>query len=234
MKQILLYTIISIFLFEYPSYAQDCSGLPLFKQGKQFVFKDEGSPSTSGVSGRTTKKIYMIDSVNMQGGQLHASIKDLSPDRTSQGGSQKRSISDTHFTGIFCDGHSISYVTSVKSASMSFVIVSEFPMHMKVGEKFKDQVIKLTKSEEKKSILPDITIIVHRSVVGEESLTTDAGKWNCFKIAETTSSIIASPNGGPPNTINNPDITYTWFSFDIGVVKIVTVNFRTLTLIGLP
>jgi hypothetical protein len=234
MRQRFFQIAIFLFIFENAAHSQDCSGSPLFKQGKQFVFLDEIASSAKGVPAKTTKKIYMIDSVKEQGGELHASIKEPGQQNERQDGSTKMTATQSHITGIICNGRSISYITTVKSSSVNFVLVNEFPMNMKIGDKFKDQVINLGKSDDKKNNIPGISIYIHRSVVGQEVVTTLAGKWKCFKIAETTTSVIASKNGQSPNSINSPDTNYTWFSADIGIVKMTVGTFHTLTLVGLP
>jgi hypothetical protein len=223
-------------------FSQSCSGSALFHQGKQFVFLVEmpdysgtnngSSNSTAEQKTKKIKKTYMIDSVKKEGGILHASIKVLKSENLATDPTEKSALSQSNLTSISCNGQTIAYTTSVQTSTMNLNIVSEFPMGMRVGDKLKDQTIVIPAG--KKSGSSEITVVMHRSVSSEELVTTPAGKWNCFKIAQTSTTQIAGKNGGQPTVINDPTLSYTWFAPEMGIIKMTSGQKITYTLVDLP
>jgi hypothetical protein len=245
MKQVLLFITLLSGLAISDLHAQGCSGSPLFNQGKQFVFLTEvhtsnltpGQKNTATSSSTIkTRNTYVVQSVKNQGGSIVASFGIVKSENLGPDTSMKRVSSPSSIVGAICNGHSVILTISVKSATVNFDYSEEFPSDMKVGDAFKDQTvtINLPAMSEKKGGPSSVTLIRHRSVVAEEMVTTPAGKWNCFKIAETTTTQIPGVNGRPPMANTSPTPTYTWYSADMGIIKIAMEQAYTTTLIALP
>jgi hypothetical protein len=246
MKQVLLFIMLMPGLAISDLHAQGCSGSPLFHQGKQFVFLTEvqtsnlaagqGNTAASSSTVKKTRNTYVVQSVKNQGGSIVASFGIVKSENLGPDTSMKRVSSPSSIVGAICNGHSVILTISVKSATVNFDYTEEFPSDMKMGDAFKDQTvtINLPAMAAKKGGPSSVTLIRHRSVVAEEMVTTPAGKWNCFKIAETTTTQIPGVNGRPPMANTSPTPTYTWYSADIGIIKIAMEPAYTTTLIALP
>jgi len=244
MKQLFLFILLMLEVSNEALYAQPCSGSPLFKQGKQLVFLVETSPeSIAHGSPATAKSIvpavmnrmkntYLIDSVKSQGITIDAVFRISKSENLTTDVMQKNPASASTFNKVSCNGRSIYYTTTVRSARTNATYVTEYPLDMKVGDKLKDNIIESSKGGDKKS--GGYNVLVERSVVGQEIISTPAGKWNCFKIAETFTTTIPGSNGGPPTSITGATPDYTWFTPDLGIIKITMGTWYTTTLIALP
>ena len=187
--------------------------------------------STGETPMKKVKKTYMIDSVKKEGGVLHASVRLLKSESLTPDTAQKKAASGSNFAGIICDGQGISYISTVQSTMMNFTLVNNFPADMKIGDKFKDQTIQAPPG---KGNFSGFSVVMHRSVAGQEMVSTPAGKWNCFKIAQTTTTTIPGRNGGAPTVVNDPTPSYTWFAPEMGIIKMTMGQKISYTLVELP
>ena len=248
MKQVLLFISLLLGLSKSALHAQACSTSALFHQGKQFVFLTEvqttnialtnqgNTAASSSTVLKKTRNTYVVQSVKNEGGAIDASFGIVKSENLGPDTSVKRASSLSTMVWAICNGHSVSITISVKSSTVNFEFAEEYPSDMKVGDVFKDQTvnINLPARAGEKNGPSSVTVIKHRSVVGQEMVTTPAGKWKCFKIAETTTTQIPGINGGTAMAQTSPTPTYTWYSPDIGIVKIAMEPSFTTTLIALP
>jgi len=90
----------------------------------------------------------------------------------------------------------------------------EYPALMKVGDVLKDGHMEIETDNKgmKQTLSLDIT---NRKVEGNESITTPAGTWQCFRISNNTKMKIKTMGIGIPM---NMDVT-EWFVPGFGIVK---------------
>ena len=232
MKQIIFSIALFFFIGRDAIHAQ-CGSMPMFHQGTQFVFLQETTtvPVSYGsfqnqkrlpptISKRRTT--YRIDSVRSKGGILSASFDLIKSENLTSDSIRKGASSANIFSGIQCNGNTISYLTNIKNSGMSGMdFTMDFPLNMKVGDKLKDKVSTITfgKTSGPELAGKKITSTTHREVVSNEMLTTPAGSWKCFKIAQTIIVQTPAMNGRPAYTDNSSGISYIWFSPEMGLIK---------------
>ena len=230
MKQILLAIALLFFICRDDIQAQ-CGSLPFFHQGTQFVFLQETTtiPVSYGsfqnqktlppkISKRRTT--YRIDSVRSKGGILSASFDLIKSENLTPDSIPKGTSSAGIFSGIQCNGNTISYLTNIKSSGMSGMdFKMDFPLNMKVGDKLKGQVSTIKIEKIGKNPATNITSITRREVVANEMVPTPAGNWKCFKISQTVTVQVPAMNGRPAYIDNSSGISYIWFSPEMGLIK---------------
>lgn len=230
MKQIIFAIALFFFIGRDDIHAQ-CGSLPIFQQGKQFVFLQE--TTTISVSFGTfqnqkplpptiTKRrtTYRIDSVRSKGSILSASFDLIKSENLTPDSARKGTSSANIFSGIQCNGNTISYLTNIKNSGMTGMdFTMDFPLNMKVGDKLKDQVTTINIDKIGKSAAANITSITRREVVANEMVTTPAGSWKCFKLSQTTTVQVPAMNGRPAYNDNSSGISYIWFSPEMGLIK---------------
>ena len=230
MKQIIFSIALLFFIGRDAVYAQ-CRSFPFFHEGTQFVFLQEtttipvsyGSFQNQKTLPPTISKrrnTYRIDSVRSRGGILSASFYLIKSENLTPDSMRKETSSAGIFSGIQCNGNTISYLTNVKSAGMSGMdFTMDFPLNMKVGDKLKDQVSTIKIEKIGKNPATNITSVTRREVVANEMVLTPAGSWKCFKVSQTVTVQIPAMNGRPAYTDNSSGISYIWFSPEMGLIK---------------
>ena len=230
MKQIIFSIALFFFIGRDAIHAQ-CGSMPMFHQGTQFVFEQDITTTPLPVgSFQNQKKLpptvskrkntYRIDSVRSKGGILSASFDLIKSENLTPTRNFKSNASSDLFSGIQCNGKTISYLTDIKNSGMEGMnFTMDFPLNMKVGDKLKDQVSTIGFGKTPGLAGKKITSITHREVISNEMLTTPSGSWKCFKIAQTTILQVPAMNGRPAYTDNSSGTSYIWFSPEMGFVK---------------
>lgn len=230
MKQIIFSIVLFFFIGRDAIHAQ-CGSMPMFHQGTQFVFEQDITTTPLPVgSFQNQKKLpptvakrkntYRIDSVRSKGGILSANFDLIKSENLTPNSNFKSNASSELFSGIQCNGNTISYLTDIKNSAMSGMnFTMDFPLNMKVGDKLKDQVSTIKIEKIGKNPAANITSIIRREVVANEMVTTPGGSWKCFKISQTVTVQVPAMNGRPAYTDNSSGISYIWFSPEMGLIK---------------
>lgn len=101
---------------------------------------------------------------------------------------------------------------STDATAQNFYI--EYPASMKVGNDLKDGNMEMT--IDNKGVKQTLSMsVTNRKVEGQESVTTSAGTWDCFRITNHTKIVTKVMGIGIPL---NMDIT-EWFAPGFGVLK---------------
>jgi hypothetical protein len=93
-------------------------------------------------------------------------------------------------------------------------IYIEYPSSLKVGDKLKDanMDIEVTNNGMKSAVK---MIVTDRVVEGEESVTTTAGTWKCYKISYKSKLTVRTMGIGIPVNVDGTE----WFAPGFGIVK---------------
>lgn len=113
------------------------------------------------------------------------------------------------FKSIFCDLRDTDFHIDAESSSKKI----SFPLNPKVGETLESYSLKLTFKDNDQTI-PMTLLLRNRKVISEESVTTNAGTFNCIRIDYD----IVSEIPGMQMTTN----VQTWYAKNIGLVKMTT------------
>ncbi|WP_276480925.1 hypothetical protein [Paraflavitalea pollutisoli] len=93
-------------------------------------------------------------------------------------------------------------------------IYMEYPASMKTGDPLKDATMNL--EIDNKGMKQSVQVIVNeRKVDGQESVTTTAGTWDCFRITYKSRITIKTMGIGIPVNVEGTE----WFAPGFGVVK---------------
>jgi hypothetical protein len=114
----------------------------------------------------------------------------------------------------------------IKADAKASEVYLAYPANMKVGDALPDGTMNLD-IQQNNGMKSNVDIkITNRKVDGQESVTTPAGTWNCFKITYHSAVRIALMGIGIPV---KADVT-EWFAPNFGVVKTETSKGATTVL----
>jgi hypothetical protein len=114
----------------------------------------------------------------------------------------------------------------IKADAKATDVYLAYPASMKVGDALPDGTMNLD-IQQNNGMKSNVDVkITNRKVEGQESVTTPAGTWNCFKITYHSAVRIALMGIGIPV---KADIT-EWFAPNFGVVKTETSKGATTVL----
>jgi hypothetical protein len=165
------------------------------------------------------KVVYTVGTVTNAGGTYNAPVASLIYDRN---GKQIFSAN-----GNFqCKGGQLMVDMSMSSTAgpssmmknMQFKINQSYltyPSSLHVGESLQDANLSITGSNNSRVITSTTINITNRKVVRQESITTPAGTWNCFKISYTNMIQTKTMGMGFPITMSGME----WFAPGFGLVK---------------
>jgi hypothetical protein len=194
------------------SFAQDCSHYFYLQKDKTVtvtLYDKKGAPNG--------KNVYKISDVNASGAGLSAKL-------ASEVYDKKGKLLVSGNSSCRCDGGALfidmkmmipqeqqeKYKTEVTANN----VYLEYPASMKAGDALKDGNI--TMDLNTNGMQQTLTMIISdRKVEAQESVTTEAGTWNCFKISfKAKLTIKTGPIGIPFNFEG-----FEWFAPGFGVVK---------------
>jgi len=213
LKHITAIAIATLFLFV--ARAQDCS---------RFLFLQKDKTIEMTISNKkhepNGKQVYTVSDVSNGGGTTTGKLNSEMLDR--KGKSMAKANSSVQCNGgVFSiDMKMMLPQQQAEQAGQSETQVSgqamyiDYPNNIKVVDQLKDG--NLSMDIKRGGMTQTLTMtITDRKVLGQESVTTPAGTWDCFKIsAHTHLSIKTGPIGIPFN------IDYTeWYAPGFGVVK---------------
>lgn len=208
-----------------------CSGLTATAQKcDQFYLLQNGKSVTMTSYGRKDKMtgtvVYKVSDVKKTTEGLTAKINTQVFDDKQEGIS-------TGEAQIFCNGGQYKMdlrmmleqrqLKQMKNYNANVDFFVDYPAAMKVGDVLKDATFTL-ESKNKDGLNPDLEMTIEeRTVLANESVTTTAGTWDCFKIkAHITIKTIIGGISIPFST----DIT-EWFAPGFGIIKSTTKSTRT-------
>jgi hypothetical protein len=236
MKKFTPFSLLLLFLLAGSSaWSQDCSQYLFLQQGKTIEvtsYNKKGEPNG--------KNVYTVSNVSNSGGTTTGTL-------SSQMFDKKDRPTNTSTSTVKCTGGAIQMdmkfmLPDGPAGKMSSAQVSgsggilEYPSGMKAGDTLKNGNIVLTNSSNSSgpggppgpppppnpfsggsSTLS--MWIYDRHVIGQESVTTTAGTWNCIKI--TYKSKVNYKSGPFPAPNINIDVT-EWYAPGVGIIKTQT------------
>ena len=166
------------------------------------------------------KVVYTVGTVTNAGGTYNAPVTSQIYDRNG-----KQILSSN---GNFqCNGGQLMVDMSMSSPAggpssmmknLQFKINQSYlayPSSLHVGESLPDANFSITGTNNGRVITSTTINITNRKVVGQESVTTPAGTWNCFKISYTNLIQTKTMGMGFPITMSAME----WFAPGFGLVK---------------
>lgn len=216
-KMILVIGIISTL----PVFGQDCRQFLFFQKGKTIemtIYDKAGA-----ING---KQVYLVLDVTSKGDTTISNISSELFDKT--GKSFAKSISLVKCTGgVMMVDMKMMMTQQAHSAGNGDATIGneflEFPFNLNVGEKLKDG--SFTMNVNLQSMLETVAInISDRKVVAQESVTTSAGTWPCFKINSTnTVTVNMAGHSMPPMSTES----IAWYKPGFGIIKTQGANGST-------
>src|ERR1043166_6367260 len=195
------------------AFSQNCGDYYYFQNNKTIEI------SITNKKGKETGKlVYSISNVNKKGS---ATVSTLQSEMFDKNG---KSISKAT-NNLQCDNGIVMmdmkmFIPSAQAEQMGEMSATgstnylEYPSAMKEGDALKDASFAMdfkSTSGINSHISMDMT---NRKVVGQESVTTPAGTWNCYKITYHSKMVFKMGIGIPMNS----DVT-EWFAPGFGTVK---------------
>jgi hypothetical protein len=175
------------------------------------------------------KSVYTVTSASKSGGTTSATVN-------SEVFSKKGKTIAKGTNNMKCDNGvlmvdlkafiSPEQAEQIKADAKASDVYLSYPANMKVGDALPDGTMNID-IQQSNGMKSNVDIkITNRKVEGQESVTTPAGTWNCFKISYHSAIRIALMGIGIPV---KADIT-EWFAPNFGVVKTETSKGATTVL----
>jgi hypothetical protein len=200
-------------------FGQDCQQFLFFQKGKtiEMTIYDK----TGGVSG---KQIYQVLDVTNEGSILTSNLSSEIFDKTGKSIAKSNSLVKCN-AGVMMVDMKFSMPQFSHSAGTADATVGneflEFPFNVQVGNQLKDGSFTMTMTNQKMTVEVSIT---DRNVVGQESVTTSAGTWSCFKInSKNTVTMNMAGRSMPPSITEST----SWYKPGFGIIKSTSANGST-------
>jgi len=211
-------TIAIIFISISAARAQECNHFLYLQKDKvveMTIYNKKGEPNG--------KQVYQVSDVSTTGGTTTAKLAAEMFDK--KGKSTAKSNSSIQCTGgaILVDmklmlpqqqaeqADNSDGATAQVTAQSNYI---DYPYSMKVGDQLKDG--SFTMDMKRGGMAQTLTMqITQRKVLAQESVTTTAGTWDCFKISAHTHIAIKT---GPISIPLNYDYT-EWYAPGFGTIK---------------
>jgi hypothetical protein len=205
-----------------PAFGQDCARFLFFQKGKTIemtVYNKAGEANG--------KQVYQVLDVTNSGGTTSSSMTSEIFDKSG------KSIAKTNST-VKCSGGKMmvdmqmmvpqqSNGSNNVEAKMDNEYL-EFPATLHVGDQLKDgnMTMHMTMQNMQETTVVNIT---DRKVVGQETVTTPAGSWSCFKItSKSTVTVNMAGRAMPPMATEST----AWFAPGFGLIKSLSANGSTM------
>jgi hypothetical protein len=208
-------------MFTLPVFGQDCQQFLFFQKGKTIemtIYNNAGE-----ING---KQIYQVLDVTSHGDTTISNLSSELFDKTGKSlikaNSQVKCVGGIMMVDMKMmmpqQGHS----TGNGEATIGNEFL-EFPFNLRVGDQLKDGgfTMNVTMQSIKETVAVNIT---ERKVTGQESVTTPAGSWSCFKIdSRNTVTMNMGGRAMPPTSTES----ISWYKPGFGIIKTQTVNGST-------
>ncbi len=205
---------------ESKSVAVPCSDMPFFKKGSEIISKDFDQ-SGKELASQTTQVLEVTE----QGGFTIAKVKGIIGEVTSGKETEVNFGYKCDGTAVFFDIASL-YRTEANAKDSKFKAGEySFPLHVQTGEMLPD--ISSTMETERGGKTQSMTMTIsNRKVEGKETITTEAGTWETFKISNELKMDLILPGMDAKMKemiaqiqAQNQLVAIIWFAPDLGIVK---------------
>ena len=211
------------FLAALSVHAQECAHFLFLQKNKvveETIYNKKGEPNG--------KKVYEVSDVSTSGGTTTAKLNSELFDK--KGKSIAKSTSSVQCTGgaILIDmkmempeQDNQQQTFDVDASAQGNYI--DYPYSMKVGDDLKDGTFTL--DMKRGSIAQTVNMqITQRKVLAQESITTPAGTWDCFKISSHNHVAIKTGFISIPFNVD----VIEWYAPGFGIIKTETKHGTTL------
>jgi len=204
-----------------PVFGQDCRQFLFFQKGKTIemtIYNKSGE-----ING---KQVYQVLDVSSEGSTTTAGLSSELFDKTGKSIARSNSVVKCNAGVMMVDLKMMMpqqpHSTGTADASIGNEFL-EFPSSLHIGDQLKDGGF--TMNVNMQNIQETVTIsITDRKVTGQESVTTSAGSWSCFKIdSRNTTTVNMGGRAMPPMSTES----ISWYTPGFGIIKTQTVNGST-------
>ena len=194
-------------------FGQDCKRFLFFQKGKTIGMTIYNS--TGEVNG---KQVYQVLDVTNEGGTTTGDLNTEIFDKTGRSFAKTRCIVKCNGGVMIVDMRMIVPQQSPSSGNAEAKINNEFlefPANLHVGDQLRDGSFTMNMS------IPNmqetgLVKITERKVVGQETVTTAAGSWSCFKItSKSTITMNMAGRSMPPMVTESAE----WYAPGVGIIK---------------
>lgn len=193
--------------------AQECANYYFLQNNKTVemtIFNKKGEPNG--------KQVYSVSNISNMGGVTRGTVNSEMMDK--KGKTVARGKSDIECTGgiMMIDLKMMlpqqqQEQFNKTDAKLDRVFI-EYPNNMKPGDQLKDAELHITMDNN--GMKQELNMTVNnRKVEGQESITTAAGTWDCFKISYKSKLNVRTMGVGIPINIDGTE----WYAPGFGVVK---------------
>ena len=207
-------TIAAICFFVISSHAQECSKFFYLQKDKTIemtIYNKKGEPNG--------KQVYTVSDVTTGGGTTTGKLASEMFDK--KGKSMAKANSSVQCNGgVFSIDMKMMLPQQQAEQSGGETQVTgqtnyiDYPNNMKVGDQLKDGAFSMDIKRGGMTQTMNMTI-TERKVLGQESVTTTAGTWDCFKISAHTHIAIKTGIISIPMNFDNTE----WYAPGFGIVK---------------
>jgi hypothetical protein len=225
---------IAAFMMAFDSFSQDCQGLLLMQQNKTIeltFYNKKGEPNG--------KQVYQVSNVATAGNTTTANLNSEMFDK--KGNSMAKTANSIKCTSgmILIDmkmmlpqQQSEKYASADAKAQSTYL---EYPAVFHIGDALKDGNLTMDLSNHPAggpSGPPGAPpgppgmgqslklVVTDRKVEAQESITTEAGTWNCYKISFKSKMTVKTGPFGIPANLDGTE----WFAPGFGIVKTQSKN----------
>jgi len=194
-------------------HAQKCSGYYYLNAGEVEMTNYDGRGKESG------KVVYKISDVKTSGGTTSASFETIVTDKRGRQHSQGKGVYKCNGSTLFVDARiamndqNEAYKDMDVKMTEAFI---EYPGQFSEGLLLKDANFKMSIFDKKGDLFSTVTYdMTNRKVKGQETITTAAGTWECWKIGYDCKIRSEVAGIGIPITFRVTE----WFAPGVGVIK---------------
>jgi hypothetical protein len=221
MKKTLLSSCLAIVLSATTVYAQDCAQYLFLQKGKTIevsVFNKKGDPNG--------RNVYSVSDVTTGGGTTTGKLASEVFDK--KGKSVAKAASVIKCTGgvMLIDMKLMLPQQQAGQFSNAEVKANdgllEYPVTMIVGDALKDGSLNMDMNNQ--GMVQTLAMVINnRKVEAQESVTTTAGTWNCYKISFKSKITVKTGPIGIPFSFEGTE----WYAPGVGIVKTENKNGST-------
>ncbi len=220
MKNIILYIVLAT-----------TSGSVLAQDCKDFYYLQDTKTVEMTIYNRKDKSdgvvTYKISDVKNNNGSIEATIH--SEMVNEKGKSLSQSVVKAKCTGGVLMMDMSMFIPSAQQQQLKNIeatadaVYLDYPANMKAGDQLKDGLFTMDMKQEG-GINTNVSVeLTDRNVIAQESITTTAGTWNCFKITYKNKIVTKIAGIGIPVKLEATE----WFAPGFGVVKTESKYGRT-------
>ena len=213
MKKTLFPSCLAIFLSASTVYAQDCAQYLFLQNGKTIevsVYNKKGDPNG--------RNVYSVSNVTTGGGTTSGQLASEIFDK--KGKSVGKATSVIKCTGgvMLIDMKLMLPQQQAEQFNNAEVKANdgllEYPVAMNVGDALKDGSFNMDMNN--RGMVQTLTMVINnRKVEAQESVTTTAGTWNCYKISFKSKITVKTGPIGIPFSFEGTE----WYAPGVGIVK---------------